>query len=735
MSNSNNNNSLLQDVLLSGPRFRECRPSPDGCFLAFVSAGLLHVRRTDPSQPVPPTVSSSAIRTFAKSLGSSSVALSSLPLSTNTAYGGGTYCWTPDSSSLVLSSRGTLFRVSVTGGLPMPVVSPDNRTLETQFGDPALKLYAPSISQDGTIYAVCEGRNRMRIVAIPDDATATSANAAAIPTVADNAPGASSSSAGPSIVPVVDEMRDIFTYDPCTSPADPNLLVFHSWRAAAMMWTSSWIAMATRTHTSAPWVVRYLDGGEGVQVGYPRFSPDGQHLLYASDRTGRLSLWIASAADNFATSRVLVDLAQIQAELAWNSWCAGTSTFAWVGRDAIALAVVADGVFAMHVAKLDLSSTATVQLGLLRPIQSLPRGFYENVFACSDGASFVAYFSDYHTVGTTFLVSLSADRRAESATTVLQGGFAPGSLMQQAIGPKPVHFAFPIDPVVVQSLPPVATWSTEQASALTTTASRVDTRIDQAYAHLYIPKQVLDAGAVSGAPAGLFGVPTPTQTAFMIHGGPTGMATDNFFPLVSHFVSKGWIVCAVNYRGSRGYGRPYREALNENWGVHDVADLQAARNFLIQAGIADPARTVCYGASAGGYTTLMALALHGASWAAGIDINGVTSLAALEQTTHLLERFYFGTLVGTPAQPDQQALLYTERSPLTHVSRITKPLIIFQGDADTVVPKAQALAIRAAVQGPVEFYIFEGEGHVFSSASTYASMFARADAFLAAHVP
>ena len=172
----------------------------------------------------------------------------------------------------------------------------------------------------------------------------------------------------------------------------------------------------------------------------------------------------------------------------------------------------------------------------------------------------------------------------------------------------------------------------------------------------------------------------------------------------------------MDYGGSSGYGRPYRELLRESWGVVDVADCLAAARTLAEHRRVDPERLCIRGGSAGGYTTLTALVRDDTPFAAGADHFGVADLEALARDTHKFESRYLDGLVGPyPAARD----VYVERSPITHVDRFTRPLVVLQGAEDPVVPPAQSEAIVAGLRGrgvPVAYLLFDGEQHGFRRA-------------------
>lgn len=215
----------------------------------------------------------------------------------------------------------------------------------------------------------------------------------------------------------------------------------------------------------------------------------------------------------------------------------------------------------------------------------------------------------------------------------------------------------------------------------------------------------------------------------LVHGGPTAHVTGAASAAIAFYTSRGIGVLDVNYGGSTGYGRAYRERLLGAWGVAEVDDVLTAARGLADAGLADPARLAIRGGSAGGWTVLSAL-VRGGTFTAGISRYGVTDLRMLAVDAHDFERPYIDGLVGPlPASEE----LYIERSPLTHAARIDVPVLLLQGADDRVVPPSQSEAIRDALADrgvPHEYVLYEGEGHGFRGAETIIDALQRELAFL-----
>lgn len=202
----------------------------------------------------------------------------------------------------------------------------------------------------------------------------------------------------------------------------------------------------------------------------------------------------------------------------------------------------------------------------------------------------------------------------------------------------------------------------------------------------------------------------------LIHGGPTSAARSLLQLGTQYWTSRGFAVVDVNYGGSTGYGRNYRNQLRNQWGVVDLDDCEAAARWLAEQGRADPARLCIRGGSAGGYTTLAALAFRD-TFTAGASHYGVADLEALAAETHKFESRYLDRLIGPyPERRD----LYIERSPIHHVDGFDRPLIVLQGLEDEVVPPNQAEMIVDALRAkgvPVAYVAFDGEQHGFRQAA------------------
>jgi dipeptidyl aminopeptidase/acylaminoacyl peptidase len=201
------------------------------------------------------------------------------------------------------------------------------------------------------------------------------------------------------------------------------------------------------------------------------------------------------------------------------------------------------------------------------------------------------------------------------------------------------------------------------------------------------------------------------------HGGPTSAASSTLNLGFQYWTSRGIAVLDVNYGGSTGFGRAYRDSLHLSWGVVDVDDAVAGAHFLAERGLVDGKRCVISGGSAGGYTTLAALTFRD-FFRGGASYYGVSDAAALTRDTHKFESRYLDWLIGPYPQEEAR---YRARSPLYHAERLSAPVIFFQGEQDAIVPPNQAEVMVDALRrkgNAVAYFLFAGEQHGFRKAGT-----------------
>jgi len=453
-----------------------------------------------------------------------------------------------------------------------------------------------------------------------------------------------------------------FYSTPRLSP-DGSKLAWLSWRHPNMPWDGSelWVADVTAAGTLESETV--IAGGPSESIYQPGWSPDGT-LYYVSDRSGYWRLYRSDRSDRSDRSgrsdRSVVLNPPATAEFGRPQWVFGTSTWACAGSSRLVVSYTRNGRW--HLATIDIASGA---LSDIAP-QIMPHDWLTA--------------TDTHAV----LVAGSATQ----PDAVVRVDLASGAVDTLRRGS-----ALAIDAGYI---------SAAEAMEFPTT--------DGARAHaFYYPPRNQDFAAPAGERPPL---------VVISHGGPTSAARPTLDLQIQYWTSRGFAVADVNYRGSSGYGRAYREALNGQWGVADVEDVISALRFLSAQGKADEHRAVVRGGSAGGYTTLAALTFHPEVFKAGASYYGVSDLEALEIDTHKFESRYSHSLIAPyPAAKD----VYYQRSPIHAIDRLACPLILFQGLDDKVVPPNQSEMMADAVRAkglPVAYLAFDGEQHGFRKAET-----------------
>ncbi len=447
-------------------------------------------------------------------------------------------------------------------------------------------------------------------------------------------------------------------------------LAWVQWDHPHMPWDASALWCAALDDGGRPLAARHVAGDAVASAQQPAFASDGT-LYFLWEAQGSWTLW---RDDGRGATAVLRDAVDRSVELGGAMWNLGLRTWGLVDDDTALAAGVLEG--QSRVVRLSLRD------GSLTTLATRPRTI-GHLVAGADGA----------------LVLQGWDGRGTAVTWIDRDGATQTRV--------DVGLAEGDDPV----LPP-AWWSEPEPIRFATTDG------DQAHAWLYRPHAPRVCGPADAKP----------PLVVMAHGGPTGCAIADAHLAVQFWTTRGFAVLDVNYRGSTGFGRGYRERLRGMWGVRDVADCVAAARHAAAAGIVDARRMIIRGASAGGFTVLCALAFHDL-FAAGASHYGVADVEALVHDTHAFESHYDRFLFG---EHDDPRPLWRERSPLFAASRIGAPVIFFQGSDDPVVPAAQTEALVAALRArgvTVEYHRYDGEGHGLRRAESIADSWARELAF------
>jgi len=474
-----------------------------------------------------------------------------------------------------------------------------------------------------------------------------------------------------------------FVSDPRLSP-DGSRLCWLQWHHPDMPWDGTELCVADvewsdiGPRLGEPAIVAgrpHLGRGgtsDGESVFQPRWHADGS-LWFVSDRTGWWNLyrWEPPTAGASGSSAGEVEpRVLMEADIGVPQWVFGQSRYAFAGDDRAVFAYLSDGLDHLAVASPD---GAASDLGL-------PYTAIASVQASGGNVVFVG-----------------ASSRAEPAVVRLALAESSGEPTSVEAAGETVILRPPRD------LGLDAGWfSAPEPIDFPTSGGRT------AHALYYPPAnpELTEPAADAEGPPLLV----------LIHGGPTAAARPMLQLGIQYWTSRGFAVVDVNYGGSTGYGRDYREQLRGTWGVVDLDDCVAAARWLADQGRVDADRLCIRGGSAGGYTTLAALAFRD-TFAAGASHFGVADLEALATETHKFESRYLDGLIGPyPARRD----LYIERSPIHHVDGFDRPLIVLQGLEDEVVPPNQAEMIVDALRNkgvPVAYVTFEGEQHGFRKAA------------------
>ena len=501
--------------------------------------------------------------------------------------------------------------------------------------------------------AVFDSR-RARLIAVREDHTGGGHEPAnAIVAIDAKAEGVGDAGDGGDAGRVLAEGYDFYS-SPRVSP-DGRRLAWLAWRHPNMPWDGTELWVAEFGDDGALLNERRVAGGESESIFQPEWSPSGA-LHFVSDRGGWWNLYRANVEGGAAAPEPLCEM---EAEFGEPQWGFGMSTYAFVSRDRIVCAYTVRGL-----SRLGEIDAATRRL---RPIETP----YTDI-------------------------------------TYVRASLETGRVVFRA--------GSPALPASIVSLDP----ATGREEALRRSS---ELHIDEGYLSAGDPVEFPTEGNSTAhgfyyAPRNRdFRAPEGERPPLIVvsHGGPTGAASNALSLKLQFWTGRGFAVLDVNYGGSTGYGRAYRERLNGKWGVVDVDDCVNGARHLVARGLADGDRCVITGGSAGGYTTLAALTFR-AQFRAGASHYGVSDLVALVRDTHKFEARYLDRLVGPyPARSD----LYHERAPVNFAERISCPVIFFQGLEDKVVPPNQAEMMVEALRKkglPVAYVPFEGEQHGFRRA-------------------
>jgi dipeptidyl aminopeptidase/acylaminoacyl peptidase len=454
-----------------------------------------------------------------------------------------------------------------------------------------------------------------------------------------------------------------FYSDPIVSP-DGTALAWLQWNHPNMPWDGTELWRAALNADGSIGARHKVAGGVSESIFQPEWSPDGT-LYFVSDRTGWWNLYRERASTPLRVGGEPEPVHAIAAEFGKPQWTFSMVTYAFISANRLAATYTESGRWKL--ALIDTVARTFVPIDLpLEPIESI---------------------------------------RANERAIYFVGGS-------------------PTEPLAIVRVP----LDSMTAEVLRSSAGeRIPPEwisVPEAVTFRVTPKR--GGGPVAARDVHAFYYPptNPGVTApaderppllVLTHGGPTGATSDVLDPEVQFWTSRGFAVLDVNYSGSTGYGRPYRDRLKGQWGIVDVEDAVGGAEAMVAQGKADAARLMIRGGSAGGYTTLAALTFH-STFNAGASYYGISDIEVLAHDTHKFESRYLDSLIGPyPAARD----LYVNRSPIHFTDRLSCPLILFQGLDDKVVPPNQSAMMAEALRKKgvkVAYVTFEGEQHGFRKA-------------------
>jgi dipeptidyl aminopeptidase/acylaminoacyl peptidase len=442
-----------------------------------------------------------------------------------------------------------------------------------------------------------------------------------------------------------------FYASPRLSP-DGRWLTWLAWDHPNMPWNGTRLYLGEVAQRGGISQAEPIAGGTTESIFQPEWSPDGAQIVFVSDRSGWWNLYSLDLS-----TRAIRAL-----EFGLPQWLLGMSTYAFAGPERIVCTYSQRGLGCLAV--LDLTNER------LTPVAT-PFTEFTSMRAAGDCAVFRAGAPDH-----------------PASIVSLDLGSGRHSVLKRAT-----------DILDRQDLQVGDYLTRVESLEFPTTGG------ETAFGLFYPPRNADYEPGTEECPPLLV----------KCHGGPTSAASSTLNLGVQYWTSRGIAVLDVNYRGSTGFGRAYRDRLQLNWGLVDVDDCVAGARFLAAQGRVDGERCVISGGSAGGYTTLAALTFRD-FFQGGASYYGVSDIAALARDTHKFESRYLDWLIGSYPQEEAR---YRERSPLYHADRLTKPVIFFQGDEDAVVPPNQAETMVGALRrkgNPVGYFLFSGEQHGFRKA-------------------
>ena len=480
------------------------------------------------------------------------------------------------------------------------------------------------------------------------------------------------------------------TWCPVTNDQHYWQIAWIDWNHPNMPWDGTYLRLGRlqlRENNLPSLVdVRTAAGDENTSIFQPQFSPDGKYLAYVSDASG----WWQIYTQDMETGETR-QLTHAAAEHGLPAWVQGMRTYQFSpAGDRLFFLRNQEGIIGLWQLALDSGREEKIQLGsAYTHLEQIA------VSRCAHEPPVLALLASGDQVPSR-LITVPADQPDDQA--------APAT--------SPVHI--------------VKRTQAEDVSPAAFARSRP------------IEWEGMDGGLVRGI------LYTPQSEHFdsigkpplivHVHGGPTSLQDASFNLQAQYFTSRGYAVLEVNYRGSTGYGRAYRDALKGNWGVHDVQDSVTGARSLAERGLVDGKKMVIMGGSAGGFTALKTLEEYPGFFKAGVCLYAISNQFTLAAETHKFEAHYSDSMIGKLPEASE---IYYQRSPIFFVEKIKDPVAIFQGEDDQVVPRKQSDEVVASLKErnvPHIYHVYPGEGHGFRKPETIEHFYKTLDQFLRQYV-
>jgi len=495
--------------------------------------------------------------------------------------------------------------------------------------------------------------------------------------------------AGGDALPVKISADPWYAFNPVSSP-DGSRLAWLEWDQLEMPWNETRLRVARLGKSCGSWktlaeaipAAIATIGKPRVSFAAPQFSPDGKHLAFTSDESGWRSIYVAGP-DGENPVRIETG----EGEIGLPDWLPGMYGYRWSGDGANLYAV-----------RRRKSRDSLLRIAWPAGKVSELKSDWAEIRGLNVRDDRLVY------------VASSPSSPPTVVTREADGAGAKGAPGAAGSGKAEVARAASIVGVINReslSEPQVISWKSQGGA---------------------------ETWGVFYPAVGPEAERKPRPLIVFIHGGPTSEVPLTWNAQAQYFATRGWHYLCVNHRGGTGFGRAFQDQLLGRWGVVDIEDARSGAEHIFQSRSADPKRVVITGGSAGGYSTLGALARQPEFWTAGVALFPIANMYDAVMGAHRFERHYEEGLIG---RLPEAGPLWMERSPLTYVDQVRAPVLLFHGTEDKAVPHQQSVDFAEAVRrrgGIAELVSYEGEGHGFAREENRRDMIQRMERFLEKYV-